>query len=76
MFKYKRISNLYVGYQIKQFFFHNIFSFGYKDFNHVTNFFTQISSIESRNEITDNIKHFLVDYFKQPNKEVFKTSFL
>lgn len=72
MFKYKNVSNLYCGFQIKNFFSHNIFAFAsFNDFTHVTNFFTKISSIESRNEITENIKHFLVDYFKQPNKEVF-----
>ena len=39
-------------------------------FDHLTTFFHKISQIDSRNEITKNIKDFLQEYFHQNNNQV------
>ena len=41
-----------------------------KEFENMTNFFQKISEINSRKSLTIELKDFMTEYFKQPDKEV------
>ncbi len=49
--------------------FHSNFS-SMKEFENMTNLFQKISEINSRKSLTIELKDFMTEYFKQPDKEV------